>query len=61
MVYGPSPAFEAGEESHDPGLLLGALDRGEVATLLVLGGDPVYTAPADVAMVRRLAAGATSA
>ena len=30
VVYGPSPVFEAGEDSHDPALLLGAIDRGEV-------------------------------
>jgi molybdopterin-containing oxidoreductase family iron-sulfur binding subunit len=40
--------LEAGEPSHDLGQLTGALDAGEVDTLLVLADDPVFTAPADV-------------
>ncbi|HEY4015162.1 MAG TPA: 4Fe-4S dicluster domain-containing protein [Polyangiaceae bacterium] len=61
VSYGPSPVFEAGEDSHDPALLLGAIDRDEVGALVVLGGDPVYTAPADFEMERRLARVPTTA
>jgi molybdopterin-containing oxidoreductase family iron-sulfur binding subunit len=60
-VYGPSPAFDAGEDSHDPARLLGAIDRGEVGALVILGGDPVYTAPADFEMERRVRAIPTTA
>ena len=45
--------FEAGQPSHDAaalGDLARAIDRGEVGTLLVLGGNPVYAAPADLAL-----------
>jgi Fe-S-cluster-containing dehydrogenase component/anaerobic selenocysteine-containing dehydrogenase len=56
VVYAPSPVFEAGDDSHDPTLLLGAIDRGEVGALVVLGGDPLYTAPPDFEMDRRLRA-----
>ncbi|HET7503342.1 MAG TPA: 4Fe-4S dicluster domain-containing protein [Kofleriaceae bacterium] len=48
--------FEAGQPAHDrsglagPTGLAAALARGDVTSLLVLGGDPVYTAPADLAL-----------
>jgi len=40
--------FEAGQPSHDLTGLVGAIARGGVTTLLVLGGNPAYTAPADL-------------
>jgi molybdopterin-containing oxidoreductase family iron-sulfur binding subunit len=36
--------------------LRSAIDLGEVSTLLILGGNPAYTAPADVSLDRLLAA-----
>jgi molybdopterin-containing oxidoreductase family iron-sulfur binding subunit len=39
--------FEGGQPSHELGGLVDAIDRGEVQALLVLGGNPAYTAPAD--------------
>ncbi|MBV9949687.1 MAG: 4Fe-4S dicluster domain-containing protein, partial [Myxococcales bacterium] len=53
VTYGPSPIFEAGEPSHGLLGLIRAIDAGEAAALLVLGGDPVFTAPADLDLVRR--------
>ena len=46
------PVLEAGR--HGLGALAAALDAGRVDTLLILGGNPVYTAPADLAFARRL-------
>ena len=37
-----------------------AMDRGEVNTLLILGGNPLFDAPADLEFGRRLAKSATS-
>ncbi len=56
VTYGPSPVHEAGEPTHGLEGLVRALDAGEVATLVVVGGDPVYTAPVDLAFERRLGA-----
>ncbi len=56
VEYARSPIFEAGEESHDPARLLAAIDRGEVAALVIAGGDPVYTAPPDFEFARRMRA-----
>src|SRR5690606_35498665 len=42
--------FEQGEPSHDLRPLVRALERGTVHTLLVLGGDPVQTAPPDLGL-----------
>ncbi len=54
VTYAPSPIFEAGEESHDPAALPRAIDRDEVGALLILGGDPAYTMPADVGLAAKL-------
>jgi molybdopterin-containing oxidoreductase family iron-sulfur binding subunit len=54
VVYQASPVLEAGEPSHDPAELARALDGGRVGALLVLGGNPVYDAPADLELERRL-------
>jgi len=61
VTYGVSPVFEAGEDSHELEGLVRAIDAGEVATLVVVGGDPVYTAPADLELARRFAAISTTA
>lgn len=46
----PSPIVDAGAEHHDIGGLADALGGGDVDTLLVLGTNAVYTAPADRAL-----------
>jgi MoCo/4Fe-4S cofactor protein with predicted Tat translocation signal len=49
---------EEPETPHQTGSLrdlAGAMDRGEVKTLFILGGNPVYDAPADVRFAERLA------
>jgi Fe-S-cluster-containing dehydrogenase component len=56
VAYGPSPVFEAGEDSHGLEGLVRALDAGEASTVLVMGGDPLYTAAADLDLARRFAA-----
>jgi Fe-S-cluster-containing dehydrogenase component len=56
VTYGPSPVFEAGENSHGLDALVRAIDAGQVETLLVIGGDPLYTAPVDLELARRWAA-----
>ncbi|CAN5227134.1 TAT-variant-translocated molybdopterin oxidoreductase [soil metagenome] len=43
--YSEPVVFEAGEPSHDLAALTTALVRGDVETLVVLGGNPGYTAP----------------
>ncbi|HEY0481142.1 MAG TPA: 4Fe-4S dicluster domain-containing protein [Kofleriaceae bacterium] len=53
--YTAPVVFEAGGPSHDLANLVRAIDRhegdgGGVTTLLILGGNPVYTAPADLAV-----------
>jgi molybdopterin-containing oxidoreductase family iron-sulfur binding subunit len=50
--------FEAGQASHALTDLARALDRGGVTSLVVLGGNPAYTAPGDAdlaAAMRRVA------
>ncbi|HEX4448383.1 MAG TPA: oxidoreductase, partial [Polyangiaceae bacterium] len=54
VTYGPSPLLEAGETSHGLAALVQAVDAGEVAALVVVGGDPAYTAFADLDLPRRL-------
>ena len=56
--------FEAGQPSHDPAALAGlvrAIDRSEVTTLIVLGGNPVYASPADLGLAAAFARVPTSA
>jgi Fe-S-cluster-containing dehydrogenase component len=50
-----SPIHRAGQPSHGLEPLLLALDAKRVDTLLILGGNPVYAAPADLELGRRLA------
>jgi molybdopterin-containing oxidoreductase family iron-sulfur binding subunit len=55
--------FEAGQPSHEPTALAGlvrAIDRSEVTTLVVLGGNPVYAAPADLGLAAAFARVPTS-
>ncbi len=49
-----SPIHRAGEPSHGLEGLVVALDEKRVDTLLILGGNPVYSAPADLELERRL-------
>jgi len=61
VTYAPSAVFEAGGDSHGLDALVRAIDGGDVASLLVVGGDPVYTAPADLDLGGRIAAVPTTA
>ncbi|HLK36913.1 MAG TPA: 4Fe-4S dicluster domain-containing protein, partial [Polyangiaceae bacterium] len=61
VTYGPSSIVEAGTDSHGLSGLARALDAGEVGTLVVVGGDPAYTAAADVDFARRLRRTSTTA
>jgi molybdopterin-containing oxidoreductase family iron-sulfur binding subunit len=54
VTYGPSPIVEAGEPSHGLAGLLRAIDAGEASALIIVGGDPAYTAPADLELARLL-------
>ncbi len=42
--YSEPVVYEAGQASHDLGPLARELERGKVSSLIVLGGDPVYSA-----------------
>ncbi len=59
VTYTPDP--EPGRESHGSSLsgLTAAMAAGEVTTLLIVGGNPVYDAPADVDFAGALANVAT--
>lgn len=46
--YTTSPIVDAGEPGHDLATLAADLSSGEVDTLVMLEGNPVYTAPADL-------------
>ena len=59
VTYGLSPVFEAGE--HGLEVLVQAIDAGQVATLVVMGGDPLYTAARDFDLARRFALVPTTA
>jgi molybdopterin-containing oxidoreductase family iron-sulfur binding subunit len=50
-----SPVLEAGQPSHDLAALTAAMNRGEVDTLLVLGGNPAYASPARLGFAAALA------
>ncbi len=49
--YTRSPILDAGERSHDVAALSSDLRGGGIDTLLILEGNPAYSAPADVAFV----------
>jgi len=61
VAYGPSPVFEAGEDSHGIDALVRAIDAGEVGTLVIVGGDPAYTCAVDLDLERRIRTVATTA
>ncbi len=46
--YTEAPILEYGAASHDLGSLTDALRTGEVRSLVIAGGNPVYDAPADL-------------
>ncbi len=50
-----SPVLEAGEASHDLTALAAAMNRGEVDTLLILGGNPAYASPGELGFGAALA------
>jgi Fe-S-cluster-containing dehydrogenase component len=56
VVYRPDPILEAGESSHELAALAEELSAGRVQHLVIIGGDPAFTAPADfdfAALIRR--------
>jgi Fe-S-cluster-containing dehydrogenase component len=61
VAYAASPVFEAGRESHGLDGLVRAIDAGEVSALVLVGGDPAFSAPADVDLTRRIRAVSTTA
>ncbi|HEX3771497.1 MAG TPA: oxidoreductase, partial [Polyangiaceae bacterium] len=61
VAYAPSPILEAGEASHGLDALVRAIDAGEVGALVIVGGDPAYTAFAGLELPRRLRAVPTTA
>ncbi|MBA2686273.1 MAG: 4Fe-4S dicluster domain-containing protein [Gemmatimonadaceae bacterium] len=54
--YTASPIVEAGEPSHDLAALVQELDAGDVDTLVILEGNPCYTAPASLELARHVRA-----
>ena len=54
VTYAPSPVREAGEASHGLDDLVRAIDAGEVAALVIVGGNPAYSAGADRELARRI-------
>jgi Fe-S-cluster-containing dehydrogenase component len=60
VAYSEPVVFEAGQPSHELSDLAGAIGRGAVTCLLVLGGNPAYTAPADLALGAAIERVATS-
>ena len=50
-----SAIHQAGQQSHGLDGLVAALDQKQVDTLLILGGNPVYSAPGNLDLQRRLA------
>ena len=56
VTYGASPVHEAGGPTHGLGDLARALDAGEVHLLVIVGGNPVYSAPADLDFATRMRA-----
>ncbi|HEX5438003.1 MAG TPA: TAT-variant-translocated molybdopterin oxidoreductase [Gemmatimonadaceae bacterium] len=54
--YTESPIVEAGEANHALAPLAEEMRAGQVDTLVILGGNPAYTAPADLDFARLLRA-----
>jgi molybdopterin-containing oxidoreductase family iron-sulfur binding subunit len=55
VTYSDPVTFEPSEHSASIGELAATMDAGRVTTLLILGGNPVVTAPADLAFADCLA------
>jgi Fe-S-cluster-containing dehydrogenase component len=55
VTYATSPLVEANQVSHGLQPLLRSIDAGEVAALVIVGGNPAYTASVDQEIARRLA------
>src|SRR3984957_9699775 len=55
VTYAPSPVIEAGQVSHGLEALVRAIDAGSVEALVTVGGNPAYTAAADLELARRIA------
>ncbi len=53
VAYAESAIVDAGADAFDLSPLASALDAGEVETLIVVGGNPVYGAPADLDLAMR--------
>ena len=63
VAYSEPAVFEAGQPGHAVaalGELVQDIDRGALTTLLVLGGNPAYAAPADLGLAAALARVPTS-
>ncbi len=56
VSYARSAILEAGSSSHDVGELYASLQSQPADTVLVLGGNPVYTSPADVPLQEAISA-----
>ena len=54
--YAASPVLEAGQVSHGLEALVRSIDAGDVAALVIVGGNPAYTAAADQEIGRRISA-----
>ncbi|HTB75533.1 MAG TPA: 4Fe-4S dicluster domain-containing protein [Polyangiaceae bacterium] len=54
--YAAPPVIEAGQVSHGLEALVRSIDAGDVAALVIVGGNPAYTAAADQEIGRRIAA-----
>ncbi len=52
VSYTDPVVFEAGQPDHELTTLARALDADQVTRLIILGGNPIYTAPADLELVR---------
>jgi molybdopterin-containing oxidoreductase family iron-sulfur binding subunit len=52
--YTTAPIFEYGAASHDLAPLTEAMRAGEVQSLVIVGGNPIYDAPADLAFADAL-------
>ncbi len=56
VSYGEPVVFEAGESSHELAALSDALARRAVTALVIVGGNPAYTAPVHTALAAAIAA-----
>ncbi len=55
VTYSEPVVFEAGGPSHELDALAAALTAGTATSLLILGGNPAYTAPAQLDLARAIA------